>query len=240
MRTAAIIFLLLGSFLLGVVVMFTIAHSYGVIEYPERLDLTSFDWNGVSAIAALLTFAINVLLVLTVVIGFKGVQEGQAARSAQVLAWATAQMDAVKADEKRLRNSPLDFRDWDDAMQESAGRVCNAYQRMCYYARNGLIDARHFRSNWGVNTSIYWLLLEPYVKSEREKFSDWATAREGAYLRADFEAMALKFISHFNKANPGMIAAYRVQRAQQAAPTALTSPDAASAVDAPHSGQPEA
>lgn len=199
-------------FLSGFLAMFILAHYYDAIAYPERLDLSDFDWTGIGALAALLTFAINIALVLTVVVGFRSVREGQVARSAQVLAWATSQMDAVKEDQRLLRESADDFNEWDRKTTEAAFRVANAYQRMCYYARNGLIDIKHFKSMWGINIAIYWLRLENFIKAERKKRNDWPTAEAGAYLRADFEAIALEFIKHFNKSHPKMIATYVTMR----------------------------
>lgn len=181
---------------------------WATARVPKKLNIESIDWTGVGAIATILTFTVNLILLASVWHGFNSVKEGQASRSADVLAWASEQMDKVKADERVLRMAPADIALWDDTVRKSANRVCNAYQRLCYYARKGLIERRHFRDMWGVNICIYWRILEPYIASERMRFGDRPTGYHGAYLRADFEILARSFIRHFNRRLPGLLDRY--------------------------------
>lgn len=176
---------------------------------PKQLDIERIDWTGIGALAAILTFSVNLILVVSVWHGFSSVKEGQATRSADVLSWASQQMDNVKADERIVRSAPNDFRLWDDTVRQSANRVCNAYQRLCYFARNGLIERRHFRNMWGVNICIHWAMLEPYIVSERERFGDRASGYDGAYLRSDFEILAKSFTRYFNRKLPNLLEGYR-------------------------------
>lgn len=207
MRTLILVVAAFVIFFAGFMAMFFFAHSSGAIVYPDHLNLQQFDWNGVSAIAAFFTFLINITLLLTVAVGFRSVQEGQASRTAQVLAWAAEQMDAVKGDEKRLRDAPADFLLWGEEEKVAAQRVANAYSRMCYYARQSLINPKHMRNLWGINVCLYWKILEEYIQDQRKQFGEAATLRAGAVHRADFEATAQEFERHFDLHHPGMLIA---------------------------------
>ncbi|MEO3997758.1 hypothetical protein [Mesorhizobium sp. CAU 1732] len=207
MRTLILIVAAFVIFFAGFMAMFFFAHSSGAIVYPDHLNLQQFDWNGVSAIAAFFTFLINITLLLTVAVGFRSVQEGQASRTAQVLAWAAEQMDAVKSDEKRLREASSDFRLWGNEEKISAQRVANAYSRMCYYARQSLINPKHLRNLWGINVCLYWKILEGYIQEQRKEFGEAATLKTGAVHRADFEATAREFERHFDSQYPEMLKA---------------------------------
>lgn len=175
---------------------------------PRTLNLETIDWTGVAAIAALGALLINLLLLASVWFGFRSVKEGQAARSADVLFWAMKQMDEIKGDQRAIRKASPDPASWDEETVQAAVRLCNAYQRMCYFVRKKLIDQNHFRDIWGVNICIYWRILKPFVYAERKKFDDKQTAYEGAYIRADFEFIADTFQRYFNRRNPHLLAAY--------------------------------
>jgi hypothetical protein len=205
LRALSGLLLLILSFI-AVFALLNQVNEYRDAEHlPREIRLNPLDWTGVGALAALLTFGINILLLLTLLVGFRSLREGQTSRSAQVLSWAVAQMESVKADERSLRSAPADYEEWNEDIVRSANRICNAYQRMCYFANNSLIDPVHFRRMWGINIVIYWSILERYVQNERAKFNDWPTAADGAYLRGDFEKLAIAFERHFERANPGMI-----------------------------------
>src|SRR5690606_520276 len=153
--------------------------------WPSELRLNPIDWTGVGAIAGMAAIVLNFSLLVSVIIGFRSVKEGQASREAQILQWAAQQMDDVKTYENVVRNADSDHTAWDDDTRHAAQRVCNAYQRMCYMAENGLIHPGHFRAMWGVNIVIYWQRLKGYVDAERARYGDHETATNGAYLRAD-------------------------------------------------------
>jgi hypothetical protein len=204
----SILFIIAGGIFVLLVGMAAGAHFSGIVEYPDKLNLKNFDWAGISAVAAFLTFLLNFLLILSVVAGFQTVKEGQASRSAEVLAWAAQHMDAVKADERKIRQAADDHTFWDEEVRAAATRVSHAYQRMSYYALNQLIDERHFRAMWGINLVVHWVRLKPFIESERIASGDRRTAAEGAYLRAHFEELAEKFLSYFKAHNPELIESY--------------------------------
>lgn len=202
----------------GFVVPLFVAHHFGAVRYPTAVDLADFDWNGIGAIAAAVSALINALLIMTVVIGFASVREGQASRAAQVLTWAAEQMDSVKEAERTLKSASLDYREWSEVERLAANRVCNAYQRMCYFATHGLINKEHFLDMWGVNICIYWKRLSAYVYSERERYNDHRDPAK-VYLRKDFEIIAKQAEKHFAVKNPGMVDAYVSSWGNQAVAT---------------------
>lgn len=177
----------------------------------RQIALGRLDWTGVGSLAAVVTIFINLFLLASVVIGFQNIQEGQNSRTAELLRWAMEQMDKVKEDERKLRDlAHRPYASWRDDKEalKSAQAVSNAYSRMAYFANRGLIDIAHFKSLWGVNICIFWLILEEHVRSEREKFSDRTTPDDGAIIRADFNRLAETLIREFDRANPKLLNSY--------------------------------
>lgn len=177
----------------------------------RQIALGRLDWTGVGSLAAVVTIFINLFLLASVVIGFQNIQEGQNSRTAELLRWAMEQMDKVKEDERKLRDlAHRPYASWRDDKEalKSAQAVSNAYSRMAYFANRGLIDIAHFKTLWGVNICIFWLILEEHVRSEREKFSDRTTPDDGAIIRADFNRLAETLIREFDRANPKLLNSY--------------------------------
>lgn len=199
------------TIILVTVVMFA---SLGLLYYSgivRRLALDKLDWTGIGALAAIVTIFINLILLASVVVGFQNIREGQNSRTAELLRWAMEQMDKVKEDERKLRDLARGpYASWRDDKEalKSAQAVSNAYSRMAYFANRGLIDIAHFKTLWGVNICICWLILEEHIRSEREKFSDRTTPDDGAVIRADFNRLAETLIREFDRANPKLLDSY--------------------------------
>jgi hypothetical protein len=185
-----------------------VADYFRSAQVRENVQLSEISWGSVAAIATLFTVVLNAILLASVIFGFKSVQEGQAARSANILIWAISQMDDIKSDERLVRAASSDHLDWDDNVRAAAIRTRNAYQRMSYFARKGLIDKHHFRSLWGINIALYWRVLRGFVFAEREKFGDQTSVEDGAYMAADFEALAEEFHAYYLRTHRGLMEGY--------------------------------
>ena len=69
-------------------------------------DLSKFDWQAVSAIAAVLLVMLNAALIATIWFGYKNIKESALTRDATLLIWAIERMSIIKNDLKTLRNAP--------------------------------------------------------------------------------------------------------------------------------------
>lgn len=202
----AIGFLLLAA--LSLLPFWFLLTQYAIIP-PENINLSNLDWGGLGTIATLLTVLINIVLLITVFFGFQSVREGQAARIAQILVWATKQMDDIKEFEHKLVLAPDDYTQWDHETRLAARKVNNAYQRLSYFCDHGLIPEAHIRNIWGLNLVYAWTRLENMINDDRRKSGD---VMANPVMRREFERVAKRYSAHFDKQNSNLLSSFKKNR----------------------------
>lgn len=166
------------------------------------VDLTRFDWQGVSAITDLLMVALNIILIISVVVGYKSLRQSVLTRDASLLTWAMERMDSIKDDLLKVRNAPIygtldsiqcdDFASpWPPEVEQAAYRVSVELQRLSYMVNAGLISKEHFTAMWGPTFVRAWAALELWVKHKRLRNGEPAELADGGYSRADWERFVL-------------------------------------------------
>ncbi len=162
------------------------------------IDLSHFDWQGVSAISDALMVLLNVILIASVIVGYRGLKESALSRDASLLVWAMQQMTEIREDLEALYNAPLygtlaeikllDFKSpWPQEVESAAYRVSVELQRLSYLANSGLISKVHFMKMWGPSFVKAWAVLEMWVKHKRIINGEPIDLALGAYSRNDFE-----------------------------------------------------
>ena len=162
-------------------------------------DFLPFDWEGVSAVADVALVLINLLLLASLIMAVKNLKEARKSNTSQILFWAIEQMEEIKEDIVVLQGLKKSYTMWSDAELHSARRVSYRFQRLSYFARNGLIDKRHFKKMWGVQIVKMWALLKDWIVSLRVAAGEPVSAKTGAYLRADFELLANEYQDFVNR-----------------------------------------
>lgn len=165
------------------------------------IDLSRFDWQGVSGVSDVLMVMLNVILIVSVIVGYRSLKESVMSRDATLLVWAMERMTAIKRDLRALGDAPpygslQEIRSpgftspWTKDLEKAAYRVSVELQRLSYMANSGLISKVHFRKMWGANIAEAWELLETWVKHRRLTRGEPTEVSEGADTRRDFELFA--------------------------------------------------
>ena len=167
------------------------------------VDLSNFDWQGVSGAADALMVLLNVILIASVIVGYKGLKESVLSRDASLLTWAMQRMTDIKEDLEAIQHltrygtvadlkNPRFSSPWVPEMEGAAYRVSIELQRLAYLANAGLISKVHFQRMWGPTFVRAWDVLEVWVKHKRQKKGEPLELSEGAFTRNDFETFAIE------------------------------------------------
>jgi len=167
------------------------------------VNLSQFDWQAVSAVAAVITVLLTGVLIATVVIGYRSVKESVLSRDAALFTWAIQRMTEIKEDLDTLRHAPpygalSDIKaptfvtPWGPEIEGAAYRVSVELQRLAYLANSGLISKVHLQKMWGPIFAEAWGLLEAWVKHRRLTKREPLELSDGAFSRNDFERFALE------------------------------------------------
>lgn len=165
------------------------------------VDLSRFDWQGVSGVSDALMVLLNVILIVSVIVGYKSLKESVLSRDASLLTWAMERMTVIKEDLDALQNAPsygtlqqvmsANFHSpWVKEVEDAAYRVSVELQRLSYLANSGLISKVHFKKMWGPTFVKAWKLLEVWVKHKRLKNGEPIELKDGGYSRNDFETFS--------------------------------------------------
>ena len=171
------------------------------------VELSKFGWEAVSAIAAVITVILSMVLVATVWFGYRSLKENVLSRDASLLTWAIQRMTEIKKDMDAVRRAPpygslsdikssTFVRPWMDEVEDAADRLSVELQRLSYLANCGLISKIHLQKMWGPTFVEAWGLLETWVKHKRLKREEPLELRDGAFSRNDFEKFALECKRH--------------------------------------------
>lgn len=162
-----------------------------------ELALNPIDWSGVSAIVSALMLILNILLLLSVIIGYKTIKEEVKNRDSSLLQWAMTEISKIKDDTKYLENAGKychgDFEDedfdvlWTKEQIDAAYNVSISLQRLSYMAIEGLISKEHFAKMWGPTFVKQWDILEIYIRHKRHTNGEPLDLESGAFTRKDFE-----------------------------------------------------
>jgi hypothetical protein len=165
------------------------------------VSLSVIDWQAVSAITGAITVLLNIVLVATVVIGYRSLKESVLSRDASLLTWAIQRMAELKDDLETIRHAPpyaslaaitsqSFVSPWDAHVEAAAYRVSVELQRLSYMANSGLLSKIHLQKMWGATFAEAWSLLETWVKYLRLRKGEPVELADGAYRRNDFERFA--------------------------------------------------
>ena len=161
------------------------------------IQLSPFDWNGVSGISNVLLVILNAILVGSIVVGYRSVKQAVLARDAEMLIWAVGQIDEIKPDLRTLRDSPpysssqsAQPERWDADSEDAAEKVSVRLQRLSYMALAGLISKPHLIEMWGPTFSATWAKLEPWVRQKRLQNGEPPAIADGAFSRKHLEIFA--------------------------------------------------
>lgn len=163
-------------------------------------DLSPIDWAGISGIADVLLVVLNVVLIASLIIGYRGIREAATARNADMLVWAISQIEEVKSELGVLYEAPdyvqqltgtrADGAGWSDRERDAAYRVSIRLQRLAYLARSGMISKEHLIEMWAPTFVRSWEKLEPWVKDLRLSNGEPVAVEDGGFSRKDFELFA--------------------------------------------------
>jgi hypothetical protein len=167
------------------------------------VNLSQFDWQAVSAIAAGITVLLNIFIIAMVVVGYRSLRESVLSRDASLLTWAIQRMTEIKEDLDAIRQAPpygtlSDIKlptfvsPWVGELEDAAYRVSVELQRLSYLANSGLISKVHLQKMWGPTFVEAWDLLETWVKHTRLRRGEPLELSDGAFSRNDFEKFALE------------------------------------------------
>ncbi|MGI1986428.1 hypothetical protein [Shewanella glacialipiscicola] len=169
-----------------------------------KVQLTTFDWNGVSGLTNILMVFLTAFLLYSLRQGSKNIKESALSRDADILRWAMAEMDILKPAirvltdaHKRIAycqctdNHIKEFEcNWTPEELLAAQEVSVKLQRIGYMALHNLISRNHFMNIWGPMYLSTWYSLEPWVKHKRLEMDEPLTIEEGAYSRMYLEQFA--------------------------------------------------
>lgn len=171
-----------------------------------KVQLSTFDWNGVSGLTNVLMVFLTALLLYSLRQGSKNIKESALSRDADILRWAMAEMDILKPAIRVLTNAhkrvaycqcsegshtTKEFAcNWTSEELTAAQDVSVKLQRIGYMALHNLISRNHFMNVWGPMYLSTWYSLEPWVKHKRLELDEPLTIEEGAYSRMYLEQFA--------------------------------------------------
>ncbi len=169
-----------------------------------KVQLTTFDWNGVSGLTNILMVILTILLLYGLKQGSHNIKESSLSRDADILRWAMAEMDLLKPAIRILtdahKNHPycncpgehIKHFDcyWSQEELAAAQEVSVKLQRIGYMALHNLISRNHFMNIWGPMYLSIWYSLEAWVKHKRLDLDEPLTIQEGAYSRIYLEQFA--------------------------------------------------
>lgn len=167
------------------------------------VNLCQFDWQAVSAIATVFTSILNIIVIVTVIVGYRSLKESILSRDASLLTWAIQCMSEIKEDLDKVRQAPpygksSDIKSpsfktpWQQEEEKAAYRISVVLQRLSYLANSGLISKIHLQKIWGPTFAEAWDLVETWVKYKRFKKGEPIELSDGAFSRNDFEKFALE------------------------------------------------
>lgn len=170
-----------------------------------KVQLTTFDWNGVSGLTNILMVFLTALLLLGLRQGSNNIKESSLSRDADILRWAMAEMDLLKPAITIITNAHkgCSFCDcegehtkaanffWSEAELIAAQEVSVKLQRIGYMALHNLISRKHFMNIWGPMYLSTWYSLESWVKHKRLDLDEPLLIEDGAYSRIYFEQFAV-------------------------------------------------
>ncbi|MCL1099717.1 hypothetical protein [Shewanella gelidii] len=170
-----------------------------------NIQLTTFDWNGVSGITNILMVVLTGLLLYGLKQGSNNIKESALSRDADILRWAMSEMDKLKPDIRLITdahkkhnycNCPNAHQkihecNWDIEELAAAQRVSITMQRIGYMALHNLISRNHFTNLWGPMYLSTWYALEAWVKHKRLDLDEPLSIKEGAYSRMYLEQFAI-------------------------------------------------
>lgn len=175
------------------------------------VDFSILTWNSLAAITDILMVVINVILIISIIIGYKSIKESILSRDASLLTWAMERMSLIKEDINIIRNakpygtletikSKNFISPWEPKIEDAANRVSIELQRLAYLVNSGMISKIHFRKMWGPYFIKAWDVLEIWIKHKRFTNHEPIELESGAYSRNDFEKFAIecKKIKKFN------------------------------------------
>lgn len=169
-----------------------------------KVQLTTFDWNGVSGLTNILMVILTGLLLYGLKQGSNNIKESSLSRDADILRWAMTEMDLLKPAIKILtdahKNKPycgcpgehIKHYDchWSQDELAAAQQVSVKLQRIGYMALHNLISRNHFMNIWGPMYLSTWYSLEAWVKHKRLDLDEPLTIENGAYSRIYLEQFA--------------------------------------------------
>lgn len=172
--------------------------------YDFKVQLTTFDWNGVSGLTNILMVILTALLLYSLRQGSKNIKESALSRDADILRWAMAEMDLLKPAIRTLTNAHKRIAycqcpdehikeftcNWTETELAAAQEVSVKLQRIGYMALHNLISRNHFMNVWGPMYLSTWYALEPWVKHKRLELDEPLTIEKGAYSRMYLEQFA--------------------------------------------------
>ncbi|WP_445777222.1 hypothetical protein [Shewanella sp.] len=170
-----------------------------------KVQLTTFDWNGVSGLSNILMVILTALLLLGLRQGANNIKESSLSRDADILRWAMAEMDLLKPairliTDAHKKHAYCDCSNghviqsnyfWNQEELNAAQEVSVKLQRIGYMALHNLISRNHFMNVWGPMYLSTWYALEPWVKHKRLDLEEPLAIEDGAYSRIYFEQFAI-------------------------------------------------
>ncbi|MCL1058832.1 hypothetical protein L2729_12650 [Shewanella gelidimarina] len=169
-----------------------------------KVQLTTFDWNGVSGLTNILMVILTGLLLYGLKQGSNNIKESSLSRDADILRWAMAEMDLLKPAIRILTNAHKSRSycncpgehikqydcSWSTEELAAAQEVSVKLQRIGYMALHNLISRNHFMNIWGPMYLSIWYSLEAWVKHKRLDLGEPLTIEHGAYSRIYLEQFA--------------------------------------------------
>jgi len=169
-----------------------------------QIELSKFDWSGVSGLSDVVMVVLTVLLLIGLKQGSQSIKESSLSRDADILRWAMFEMDKLKPQIKIITNAhkgnvfcdctnthEKDFKTtWEKEELEAAQIVGVNLQRIGYMALHNLISRNHFMNIWGPMYLSTWYALEAWVKHKRIELGEPLEISDGAYSRMYLEQYA--------------------------------------------------
>lgn len=170
-----------------------------------KIQLTTFDWNGVSGLTNVFMVILTLFLLYGLKQGSNNIKESSLSRDADILRWAMTEMDLLKPAIRILTDAhkkhpycnceeqhSKEFEcNWNKDELVAAQEVSVKLQRIGYMALHNLISRNHFMNIWGPMYLSVWYSLEPWVKHKRLELDEPITIEKGAYSRIYLEQFAI-------------------------------------------------
>lgn len=169
-----------------------------------KIQLTTFDWNGVSGLTNIMMVILTIFLLYGLRQSANNIKESSLSRDADILRWAMAEMDLLKPAIRVITDAhknhcfcdcsgehTKDFKcNWSAEDLSAAQEVSVKLQRIGYMALHNLISRNHFMNIWGPMYLSTWYSLEPWVKHKRLDLNEPLSINDGAYSRIYLEQFA--------------------------------------------------